>query len=292
MVQARQRVLSVGCSGLRATSRSDERASVAGRLVRATIALRVTPRLNGDGRSLASSAVPNVRTPDDFYAIVETAISAPDERLRVFADEYRRHRAATGRALAVLDVGCGRLTLLQREIDPADEYYACDLVEPDDAPPNFRRLNLNEESVRDVFAGKAFDVIFCGEVIEHLFSPDALMSDLRDVLRPGGILILSTPNLAYWVNRLLLLIGISPLFVENSSRYKLGRRFRFLGQRNATQGHIRLFTFRAARDLLDLHGFELLRTRSVPVWPFAVDRLICRLSRSLAPDNVYVARRL
>jgi SAM-dependent methyltransferase len=233
-----------------------------------------------------------VRTPDDFYAIVETAIPAPDERLRVFVDEYRLHRAAIGRPLAVLDVGCGRLTLLRSEINPDDEYFACDLMEPDDAPPNFRRLNLNEESIRDVFAGKEFDVVFCGEVIEHLFSPDALLSDLRVLLRPGGILILSTPNLAYWINRLLLLIGISPLFVENSSRHKLGRRFRFLGQGNATQGHIRLFTFRAARELLDLHGFELLRTRPVPVWRFPVDRLICRLSRSLAPDNVYVARRL
>jgi hypothetical protein len=105
------------------------------------------------------------------------------------------------------------------------------------------------------------------------------------------VLILSTPNLGYWVNRLLLLVGISPLFVENSASVKLGRRFRFLGQGNATQGHIRLFTYRAARDLLELQGFELLRTRSVPFWSFPVDRLVCRVSRSLAPDNVYVARR-
>jgi SAM-dependent methyltransferase len=235
--------------------------------------------------------VPNVRTHDDFYATVETAIPAPDERVRVFADEYRLHRAATGRPLAVLDVGCGRFTLLRSEIDPEDEYFACDLVEPDDPPPNFRRLDLNEESVRDAFAGREFDLVFCGEVIEHLFSPDALVSDVRNLLRPGGILILSTPNLAYWVNRLLLLIGISPLFVENSSDQKLGRRFRFLGQGNPTQGHVRVFTYRAVRELLDLHGFELLRTRPVRVWQFLVDRVICRVSRSLAPDIVYVARR-
>jgi SAM-dependent methyltransferase len=133
-------------------------------------------------------------------------------------------------------------------------------------------------------------VIFCGEVIEHLFSPDALLEDLKSLLRRDGLLILSTPNLAYWANRVLLPFGISPLFLENSAVVKLGRRFRFFGQGNRTEGHVRLFTYTAARDLLVLHGFELLRTRSAPVWNFAIDRLVCRLSPSLAPDNIYIAR--
>jgi SAM-dependent methyltransferase len=235
--------------------------------------------------------VPDVRTPEEFYATVETAVPKLDDRLRVFIDEYQRHRATTGRTLAVLDVGCGRFAILQAQIANEDEYFACDLVQPLRPPPNFRSVNLNEDSLRDVFAGQEFDVVFCGEVIEHVFSPDAVVSDLKTLLRPGGVLILSTPNLGYWVNRLLLLVGISPLFVENSANVKLGRRFRFLGQGNATQGHIRLFTYRAVRDLLDREGFELLLTRSVPVWSFPVDRLVCRVSRSLAPDNVYVARR-
>lgn len=232
-----------------------------------------------------------MRTLEEFYATVETAIPELDERLQVFVDEYRRHRVSTGRPLSVLDVGCGRFALLQERIAAEDQYFACDLVQPFKPPSNFHSVNLNEESLRDIFAGQEFDVVFCGEVIEHVFSPDAVLSDLKILLRPGGILILSTPNLGYWVNRLLLVVGISPLFVENSASVKLGRRFRFLGQGNATQGHIRLFTHRAVLDLLDLQGFELLRTRSVPVWSFPVDRLVCRVSRSLAPDNVYVARR-
>jgi SAM-dependent methyltransferase len=235
--------------------------------------------------------MPDVRTLEEFYATVETAVSEPDNRLKVFVDEYRLHRAAAGRPLAVLDVGCGRFMHLQEQIADEDEYFACDLVKPLRPPPNFHSVNLNEESLRDVFAGHEFDVVFCGEVIEHVFSPDAVLADLKTLLSPGGVFILSTPNLGYWINRLLLLVGISPLFVENSARVKLGRRFRFLGQGNATQGHIRLFTYRAVRDLLDLQGFELLRTRSVPVWSFPVDRLVCRVSRSLAPDNVYIARR-
>jgi SAM-dependent methyltransferase len=235
--------------------------------------------------------VPEVRTLKEFYATVETAIPDLDDRLRVFLDEYRRHQAASGdRSLQVLDVGCGRRPVLAGHIDPADAYCGCDIAEPEETLPCFERVNLNEDSLAEAFAGRRFDVVFCGEVIEHVFNPDALLEDLRAILAPGGLLILSTPNLAYWVNRLLLIVGISPLFVENSARVKLGRRTRLLGQGNETQGHIRVFTYRAMRELLTLQGFDLLRVRAVPVWNLAVDRLVCRFSPSLAPDIVYVAR--
>jgi SAM-dependent methyltransferase len=236
--------------------------------------------------------VSRIRTAEEFYEQVETAIPGVDARLRVFLDEYRRHRvAAGGGPLRVLDIGCGRRPVLAHHVEPADEYCGCDIAFPEEDLACFERVDLNEESVADAFAGRQFDVIFCGEVIEHVFNPDALLEDVRMLMAPNGLLVLSTPNLAYWVNRLLLLVGISPLFVENSARVKLGRRFRFLGQGNETQGHIRLFTYRAVRDLLELQQFETFRIRPVPVWDFLLDRLICRVSPSLAPDIVYVSRR-
>jgi SAM-dependent methyltransferase len=134
-------------------------------------------------------------------------------------------------------------------------------------------------------------VIFCGEVIEHVYSPDDLVEDLKRLMRPDGILLLSTPNLGYWVNRLLLAVGISPLFAENSSRVKLGRRTKFLGQNNPTEGHLRLFTYGAMRDFLKLQGLHLIRTRATPVWNFPPDRIVCKLSKSLAPSNTYVIQK-
>lgn len=79
-------------------------------------------------------------------------------------------------------------------------------------------------------------MIFCGEVIEHLFSPDDLIDEIKTLMHSESILILSTPNLGYWVNKLLLIFGISPLCLENSSEIKLGRKFKFLGQFNKTEG--------------------------------------------------------
>jgi 2-polyprenyl-3-methyl-5-hydroxy-6-metoxy-1,4-benzoquinol methylase len=230
------------------------------------------------------------RSPVSFYAEVETAVPELDERLTIFRDEYRRHRAATRRPVSVLDVGCGRNPVLADHIEDGDTWTGCDIAPPARADLNFLVADLNEQALSEVVGARKFDVIFCGEVIEHVFSPDALLDDLHAVLNDRGLLVLSTPNLAYWVNRLLLFAGISPLFLENSSTKKLGRRFRWLGQGNETQGHLRLFTYDAMLELLDYRRFRFERSYAVPVWPLPIDRLICRFSRRLAPDLVYVAR--
>jgi 2-polyprenyl-3-methyl-5-hydroxy-6-metoxy-1,4-benzoquinol methylase len=235
--------------------------------------------------------VQDLRTPEEFYARVDTTVHELTHRLAVFIDEYERARNQSARPLRVLDVGCGPYAVLSRSIHPPDSYVGCDIapLAPGVEVREFQLVDANRERLADRFDGKRFDVIFCGEVIEHIFSPDSLIEDLKNVMQDDGVLILSTPNLAYWVNRLLLLAGVSPLFVENSSRMKLGRRLRALGQGNPTEGHIRLFTYRAMRDLLAAQQLTLERAVGSPVWSNPVDRVIARLSRALAPDITYIA---
>lgn len=223
----------------------------------------------------------------------DTSVPELTARLKVVVSEYRRYRESQGGALQLLDVGCGPNAVLARYRVGEDMYHGCDYATSIAADvDHYWSIDLNTTSVAETAPeGVRYDVIFCGEVIEHLFSPDALMRDLRELLRPTGILILSTPNLGYYVNRLLLLVGISPLYLENSAERKLGRKTRLLGQNNPTEGHIRLFTYGAAKDLIAREGFEIERVRPTITWNFPPDRLVSRLSRSLAPNNVFVLRR-
>lgn len=226
----------------------------------------------------------------EFYESVATYPEAV-RRHEVFLEAYRRHRAERRRPLHVLDVGCGEHAVLARGLARDDTYHGMDVKTSIEAPiKHYASLDLDREDLATAFPGRTFDVIFCGEVIEHVFSPDRLLTQLASVTAPDGLIVLSTPNLAYWVNRLLLLVGINPLFVENSAHAVLGRRLKALGQGNPTQGHIRLFTHRAMLDLLAREGFTVLKVHSVPVWNLPGDRLIGRLSPHFGANTVYLLR--
>jgi len=124
-------------------------------------------------------------------------------------------------------------------------------------------------------ADDAADVVIMSELIEHLVDPDGAVAEVRRVLRPGGSLLLSTPNLAAWYNRGLLAFGIQPVFSEVSLRGVFGRPGRVVA------GHLRLFTRRALTEFLTASGFRCVtvtgaRYHDVPRPLGPLDRAFCR----------------
>jgi ubiquinone/menaquinone biosynthesis C-methylase UbiE len=111
------------------------------------------------------------------------------------------------------------------------------------------------------FSEASFDLVYMTEVIEHLANPDGAIEEVRRILRPGGHLVLSTPNLACLPNRALLLLGVQPLFSEVSLKRVLGRRLGILGQGGQPVGHLRLYTKSSLIEFLRLHDFSEIRVR-------------------------------
>jgi 2-polyprenyl-3-methyl-5-hydroxy-6-metoxy-1,4-benzoquinol methylase len=215
-----------------------------------------------------------------------------NKRLRIFIEEYLYYKQLNNKPISILDIGCGKNCELFKYKEKEDKYYGCDFYKRINVKiDNYLSIDLNEKKLSDKYKNQKFDIIFCGEVIEHLFNPDELLDEIKELMHSESILILSTPNLGYYPNRLLLLFGISPLFLENSSELKLGRRFKSLGQYHETEGHIRVFTYRAIKDLLKIKKFKIDKIRSVPVWDNPIDRFICLFSKSLAPNNVFVVKK-
>lgn len=206
--------------------------------------------------------------------------------------EYRAITKELGRFPHVLDVGCGANALLASELPDMASYTACDIVERADLPHGeYFSIDLNQETLAERVADKRFDVVICSEVIEHVFSPDALLRDLASVLAPGGRLILSTPNLAYYMNRFLLLFGIHPFFLENSSEVKLGRKFKIFGQGNPTEGHLRVFTYGSLTELIPRCGLRIVDVKANAVWNFPPDRIVAKVAPRFAPDLMVIAAR-
>src|SRR3989344_9565663 len=60
--------------------------------------------------------------------------------------------------------------------------------------------------------GLKFDIIFAGEVMEHLFDDAAFLNHCREALGPNGTLIITVPNLVFGPNRFLMLFGQMPKY--------------------------------------------------------------------------------
>jgi 2-polyprenyl-3-methyl-5-hydroxy-6-metoxy-1,4-benzoquinol methylase len=171
----------------------------------------------------------------------------------------RRHRAhaklleAVGTGNRVLDVGCssGYLarplaergnTIVGLELDPeaaraAEEF--CELV-----------LVGDVETMDLPLEPGSFDVVLGGDVIEHLRDPAATLARLRPFLRPGGRVVLSTPNVANWAIRLSLLSG----------------RWRYTDRGILDRSHTHLFTRATLAETLEHAGYRVERIDfSVPV---------------------------
>ncbi|HYR43558.1 MAG TPA: class I SAM-dependent methyltransferase [Terriglobia bacterium] len=59
-------------------------------------------------------------------------------------------------------------------------------------------------------AASEFDFVVAADIIEHIVDTDEFLRELWRILKPGGSLILTTPNLGFWLSRLRLLLGKPP----------------------------------------------------------------------------------
>jgi SAM-dependent methyltransferase len=207
-------------------------------------------------------------------------------------DRERVHLALLARVMrsddTLLDAGCGdgqflatvrhlfpRARLVGADYSPVQVTAAADR--------GFEVAQANFESELP-FPDGAFSVVNLAQVIEHLRDPDRLLEEISRVLRPDGHLVLSTPNLCAWFNRVLVPFGVQPVFYESSTRSARAgagplRRFR---ASDHPVGHVRLFTLQALEDILSLYGFSINAVRGsvfdegLPRSALAVDRVFAR----------------
>ena len=159
----------------------------------------------------------------------------------------------------VVDIGCGDGTissLIQDRVKRPVVGVDVSVVAAKRAKARISDVVVADPNRSLPFRPESIDVIFCGSVIEHVFDVDNLMDEILSAMKNDGYCVLTTPNLAWWVNRLLVLAGLNPLFSEPSYRYDIAG----IAKRkrpDAPAGHLHLFTTRTLKKLLDVYGCEL-----------------------------------
>ncbi len=93
----------------------------------------------------------------------------------------------------VLDVPCGAGAFTKRLLDAGLDVYSADCQEIIQVP--HRKFFVADMNAALPFADAMFDAVVCIDGIEHIERPFDFIKECRRILRKGGVLIVSTPNL-------------------------------------------------------------------------------------------------
>ena len=142
----------------------------------------------------------------------------------------------------LLDIGCGTGLNANFLKEKGYEIYGIDVSKI--AIDKFNKKGFKGK-IMDIsqeleFEENFFDVIFASEVIEHVSYTEGFLKEIKRVLKPGGILYLSTPNSSFWPYRILSLIG----FTLSQTQHK---------------GHVRFFNKDSLSRTLKDNQFKIER---------------------------------
>lgn len=167
--------------------------------------------------------------------------------LRTYIDWIKKY---VDRSIRVLDVGCGFGYFLRLCDEQSWNTYGIDVSSfaIETARTNTKaQLYLHDIESFDerIFGENTFDLITMFDVLEHLALPGAVLREFQKILKQGGKLVITTPNLNA-IERVLL--------------KALAREEKWHGFSDET--HINLYSTHSLRTLVQSAGLKILELRT------------------------------
>lgn len=179
----------------------------------------------------------------------------------------------------VLDVGCahGRLGKLIKERGnyvTGIEISAMAANEAEKILDEVYSFDLQQNWPLELQENK-YDLAILAEVLEHVFDPVQVLRNVHDVLIENGEVIITTPNILAWPNRIKFLRG----------------QFEYTDQGTFDFGHIRFFTYKYLREVLKTSGFELVKENHI-IFPGKLTRFLKRWPNIFANQFIVKAQKI
>lgn len=214
-----------------------------------------------------------------FYDTIADSFDAIDNpydtgrRLEIVFDELLNGVDLRGRTL--LDVGCGFGAFSARAVARGARVTSLDIGLQ--LLGRTRQLcgsrAVNADACKIPFANASFDVVISSECIEHTLDPVAALREIARVARPGGLVVVTTPNhLWHFAVTIAEALRLRPYHgYENWLRW----------------GEVRDTLARSGTSVDQLRGFHLVPPLWRPLWPLL--RRLDRFGRTLGPLMLNIA---
>jgi len=171
--------------------------------------------------------------------------------------KYSSHyyvRRMAGSNHEVLDVGCGEGFLAEELQKQGNRITGIDALRSAKNLEAFEQyfsadLDRGIQPVIDELRGKRFDRVLLLDVLEHLKHPEQLLGQCHQALGPDGLLVVSVPNVANISVRLMLLLG----------------RFDYAERGILDKTHLRFFTRKTARRLMEENGYSIVAEKNTVI---------------------------
>ena len=218
---------------------------------------------------------PSAETLQDIYSQTYFAHQKYEGDWASDREKGRRMRllaqAGVGKGARVLDAGCATGDFIVAAKD-SYEMWGIDLSEEaitraaerlPDVRERLRAGPLEQQDFPDGF----FDAVVLWDVVEHLIDPVTATTALAQVVKPGGAVVLSTPNIGSWVARLM------------------GKRWAFM----TPPEHVSFFDRNTLRILLQRSGLRYARWTTSGKWTTAAFLIykVGRVFPHLVPDFLH-----
>jgi 2-polyprenyl-3-methyl-5-hydroxy-6-metoxy-1,4-benzoquinol methylase len=167
----------------------------------------------------------------------------------------------------ILDCGCGNGSLTGKISRLGFNMVAIDASEDGialarEAYPGIKfEIYSVYDDLRKIIA--EVDAVIATELIEHLYRPKLFCENVRKILRPGGLFILSTPYHGYWKN---LALSLMNHWDQHFGVEKEG-------------GHIKFFSPQTLAHLLTSCGFGNITFHNVGRVPWLWKSMVCRAEK-------------
>jgi len=135
----------------------------------------------------------------------------------------------------------------------------------------------DKQTWKKIKAFAPFDIVFASAIIEHLKDETKFLQNIKKILKPKGLLIITIPNVSHWRNRLNLFFG-----KWDYKEYGL-----------LDKTHLRFFTYYSFQKLLKENGFKVIDLKIDPAGGIKFFNLIAKYFPNFyAHQVVYKAQKL